>query len=162
MFHDQCSGVLQACKVEENESQTLVNARDRGGLWKVNINMQQIFVHCENHFRSATVNFTTKIDCPSLVNKILKDSFVLAKFKIICGNADQVVEKEVAKNLLQHIGTLFIRVRSFSYPKCVRENHKASKITVKSQSLQTSIKYCNGTLKWRKRNLKHLFKKALF
>ena len=68
--------------------------------------------------RSATANFTTKIDCPTLVNKILKDSFILAHFKIICGNADQVVEKEVAKNLLEHIGTLFIRVRSFSYAKC--------------------------------------------
>ena len=52
------------------------------------------------------------------MNKILKDSFILAHFKIICGNADQVVEKEVAKHLLEHIGTLFIRVRSFSYAKC--------------------------------------------
>ena len=136
LFHDQCSGVLQACKVEEDESQTLVN---RGGLWKVNINMQQIFIHCEKIFRSATANFTTKIDCPTLVNKILKDSFILAHFKIICGNADQVVEKEVAKNLLEHIGTLFIRVRSFSYAKW-RENHKASKSKVKSRSLRTSIK----------------------
>ena len=71
------------------------------------------------------------------MNKILKDSFILAHFKIICGNADQVVETEVAKNLLEHIGTLFIRVRSFSYAKCVRENHKASKSKVKSR---TSIK----------------------
>ena len=45
LFHDQCSGVLQACKVQEDESQTLVNARDRGDLWKVNINMQQVFIH---------------------------------------------------------------------------------------------------------------------
>ena len=50
LFHDQCSSVLQACKVEEDESQTLVNARDGGGLWKVNINMQQIFIHCEKNF----------------------------------------------------------------------------------------------------------------
>ena len=87
-------------------------------------------MHCEKIFRSATANFTTKIDCPILVNKILKESFILVHFKIICGNADQIVEKI----------TLFIRVGSFSYAKCVRENHKASKSKVKSRSLRTSIK----------------------
>ena len=85
------------------------------------------YLYTEKIFRSATANFTTKIDCPTLVNKILKDSFILAHFKIICGNADQVVEKEVAKNLLEHIGTLFIRVRSFSYAKCEGESQSFQK-----------------------------------
>ena len=109
--------MLQTSKIEEDESQTLVNARDRGGLGKVSINMQQIFIHCEKKFRSAIENFITKIDCPSLVNKILKDSFVLAHYKIICGNADQIVEKEVAKYLLECIATLFIRGRITKLPK---------------------------------------------
>ena len=85
------------------------------------------YLYTEKIFRSATANFTTKIDCPTLGNKILKDSFILAHFKIICGNADQVVEKEVAKNLLEHIGTLFIRVRSFSYAKCEGESQSFQK-----------------------------------
>ena len=30
-----CSLILRACKVETDVSQTLIEARDRGGLWKV-------------------------------------------------------------------------------------------------------------------------------
>ena len=43
--------ILKACKVEHDDSQTLVNLNDRGGLWKVNKEMQGIFIECENIFR---------------------------------------------------------------------------------------------------------------
>ena len=34
-FHNQYCLILHACKVENDETQALVNVRDRGGLWKV-------------------------------------------------------------------------------------------------------------------------------
>lgn len=44
--------ILQACKVDCDDSQTYVNTRDRGGLWKVNKKTQVIFVECEKKFRA--------------------------------------------------------------------------------------------------------------
>lgn len=34
--YQQIISILQACKVESDDTQTLINARDRGGLWRVN------------------------------------------------------------------------------------------------------------------------------
>ena len=57
-FTRQCVTILQACKIDRDNNQTLVNVRDRGGLWRVNKNMQDLFVTCECIFRSKTAQFS--------------------------------------------------------------------------------------------------------
>ena len=39
--------ILKSAKIEENNTQRLVNVKDRRGLWKVNNNTQKIFEICE-------------------------------------------------------------------------------------------------------------------
>ena len=42
--------ILKSAKIEENNTQRLVNMKDRRGLWKVNNNTQKIFEICEIEF----------------------------------------------------------------------------------------------------------------
>ena len=73
IFNKQCCQILYACKVEDYNTQTLVDARDRGGLWKVNKKMQDILFECEKIFRSKTSEFTTSLSCDELVNETMKN-----------------------------------------------------------------------------------------
>ena len=57
----QTLSILKACKVEHDDSQTLVNLNDRGGLWKVNKKMQGIFIECENIFVLELVPFKHRL-----------------------------------------------------------------------------------------------------
>ena len=50
-YNRQCVAILKACKVDSDDTQTLVNARDRGGLWRVSKNMQNLFWKSECIFR---------------------------------------------------------------------------------------------------------------
>ena len=47
-FNKQGTSLLFAYKVDHDCSQTYVNLRDRGGLWKVNKDVQKVFIQCEN------------------------------------------------------------------------------------------------------------------
>jgi len=51
-YNLQCCSILHACKVETDESQTLINVRDRGGLWRANPKIIDLFVQCEMFFES--------------------------------------------------------------------------------------------------------------
>ena len=73
----QTLSILNACKVEHDDSQTLVNLNDRGGLWKVNKEMQGIFIECENIFRARTGTFQTSIESTSLVSEMLQNCHVV-------------------------------------------------------------------------------------
>ena len=42
----QMLSILKDCKVGHDDSQTLVNLNDRGGLWNINKEMQGIFIEC--------------------------------------------------------------------------------------------------------------------
>ena len=119
---------------------TLVNARDRGGLWKVNKNMQQLFIKCESIFRTHTSLFSVKIVRKDLVHVMLQNSVVVSNFKSICYGIDPKVNKEISLNILEQILVLFVRLRTFSFAKDVREKQKASKKTAKMRSLRTEIK----------------------
>ena len=76
----QTLSILKACKVEHDDSQTLVNLNDRGGLWKVNKEMQGIFIECENIFRARTSTFQTSIDSTSLVSEMLQNCHVVSSY----------------------------------------------------------------------------------
>ena len=75
--------ILKACKVEHDDSQTLVNLNDRGSLWKVNKEIQGIFIECEKIFRARTSTFQTSTDSTSLVNEMLQNCHVVSSYKLI-------------------------------------------------------------------------------
>ena len=42
--------ILLNFKVDTDEAQTLINAKDREGLWRINIFIQNMFIDCEKVF----------------------------------------------------------------------------------------------------------------
>ncbi|XP_065068671.1 uncharacterized protein LOC135693981 [Rhopilema esculentum] len=144
-INQQILSLLQACKVEIDESQTLINALDRGGLWRVNNKVQKVFLRSELLFRARTASFKTKLACEDLVSEILKDPSVLSNYNDICLNASLEISKEVSMDLLEHMLTIYFRVRTFSFAKDIREKHKISKKLAKKRSLRTEIKKSSST-----------------
>ena len=126
-FNKECVIISRACKLEEDNTQTLVNVRVRGGLWMANKRLQEVFLQCELLFRTQTVNFTTSLDCKDLVKDMMKNSSVLSNLNCICYGIDQKVTKEISLNLYEQMLSLFVKVRTFSYAKDIREKHKAAK-----------------------------------
>jgi hypothetical protein len=144
VFNFQSCSILQACKIETDCNQTLVNARDRGGLWRVNAKMIDLFEQCELLFRSKTSTFITSFSCRNFVNEIMTNTIVTSRFNSVCMSADTPIVKEIQKNVLEQIFTLFVRdVRTFSFAKNTREKYKVSKKASRKRSLRTEIKSSN-------------------
>ena len=139
-FNEQCCLILHICKIDSDDSQTLIAARDRGGLWKVSKKMQDIFVECEHFSRKYTSDFRSSIMCETLVTETMKNIFVISHFNSIISSVDTTIKKEISLNLLEHILTLYFRVRSFSYAKDVRERHKRPKKDTRKRSQRKELK----------------------
>ena len=82
--NQQFISILQACKVEHDDTQTLMNARDRGGLWRVHTKVEKVFLQAELIFHARTAAFIIIISCQDLVREILKEPPVLSNYKDIC------------------------------------------------------------------------------
>ena len=145
-FNRPCIAILQACKTDFDASQTLVNVRDRGGLWRVSEKMQEVFIQCEKIFRSKTADHLSSFSCEKMVFEMLKDCTVMSKYHSICYGIDPKVNKEISMNLLEHILSLFVKVRVFSYAKDIREKHKVTNKKSKKRSLRTEIKQASSSL----------------
>jgi hypothetical protein len=145
VYNRQCVAILQACKIDSDDTQTLVNARDRGGLWKVNKNMQVLFIKSECIFRSKTSQFAVKIVCADIVKNMLENCTITSKYKTVCSDIDPKVNSEISMNLLEQILTLFVRIRTFSFAKDFREKHKAAKKATRKRSLRTEIKQASSS-----------------
>ena len=141
----QTLSILKACKVEHDDSQTLVNLNDRGGLWNVNKEMQGIFIECENIFRARTSTFQTSIDSTSLVSEMLQNCHVVSSYRLICYGVEPKVPDEICFNILEKMLMLFTRVRTFSYAKDICEKYKSKKKHAKKSSLRTEIKKASSS-----------------
>ena len=137
---------MHACKVETDDTQAVVKFRDRGGLWKVCKKMQDIFVECEILSRTKTSIFTSSLVCKDLVTKSLKTITINSNFNAIILSVDIHMKKEFGINLLEHILTLYFRVRAFSFAKDVREKHKPAHKALRKRSLRTVIKKASSRL----------------
>ena len=49
--------MLLCCKIDSDDTQTLINAKDQGGLWRVNETVQNISIEYEKIFRSLHQHF---------------------------------------------------------------------------------------------------------
>ena len=56
------------------------------------------------------------------------------------------MKQEFRINLLEHILTLYFRVRAFSFTKDVREKHKAAHKALRKCSLRTEIKKVSSSI----------------
>ena len=110
--------------LDSEDTQTLVTAQDRGGLWKVNEFVGTIFLECEKIFRFFTSQFQPVLKCPDLVQKMRTNSIVISNFNSLCYDIELNINKEISFNLLENTLTLFTTVRSFSYAEDIKEKHK--------------------------------------
>lgn len=125
---------------ESNTPHALIDARNRGGLWKMSSEVLNIFSIVEAHFRSHSSSIYNRIDAKDMVGTLLQHSEILSQFSKVRSKAEQKADKDVAMDLLEDIITLFIRVRAFSYAKDCQERHKIKSKKAKERSLRTSIK----------------------
>eukprot|EP00794_Sanderia_malayensis_P013194 gene13194-14543_t len=114
----QCLVILMAGKsegeiVSMQERETLINAKNRGGLWKVKSEVQDIFLSVESKFRLYTKHSVSKIDSKHMLSKLMMSSSIRANYSEICANAEKNIPKETALNLLENLLVLYIRVKIF-------------------------------------------------
>ena len=147
MFGSQSLQILLAGKSEVPSSDNmLTQAKDRGGLWRVTIQVFQIFRNVESYFRRSTVVISKKIDSKKMVSDLLKNPSILCNYNVLRNQAAEKVSKEVAINLLEHLIMLYIRVRIFSLVKDKRELHKIESKKKKMRSLRTEIKKASSSM----------------
>ena len=133
---------MKAGKVDDDDSQTLINVKDRGGLWKVGEATQKMFEICEIALKRKRGKFlkSHKIDIKELCASSIKDRVLLAQYHKVYGCVDPKVSKENALNLLEELISLYTRIRSHSFAKEITESHKMKSKRSKERSLRTSIK----------------------
>ena len=74
-----------------------------------------------------------------MLEKLLVNAEVLTNHSNICSDISDV-KKEIALNLLEHMLTLYIRLRSFSYAKDKVQAHNILAKRQKSLSFRTEMK----------------------
>ena len=131
---------------DSSEVNVLINAKDRGGLWKVIPQVVEIFATVEKHFRESTKIIGRNIDSKTMVSTLIKNSYILSNYTTIRDLSTEKVSKEVALNLLENIIMLYVRVRVFSLVKDNRELHKMEAKKKRLKSLRTEIKKASQSL----------------
>ncbi len=137
-FGMQTLCILKGAKTDE--PQALTDMKDRGGLWKVNKHAVNIFKQVEIHFCKRLHDSLQHIDASDLVKTCLKDTALKSNMSCIIAKADLEIDKEVATNVFESLIHLFIRVRSHSFAKDIKEKHKRKKSLTKKRSLRTEMK----------------------
>ena len=115
--------VLKSAKIEEDDTQRLLNVKGRGGLWIVNNNTQKLFEIYEIEFQrnKNKIMKDNKIDINDLCEDPLKNSLVQSHYYNIYSSISPKVTKENAVNLLEELMLLYLRIRSHSFAKDVKE-----------------------------------------
>ncbi len=130
--------LLKAAKTDV--AQKLVDLKNRGGLWKVNSNAVVIFKEVERKFMAVSVQSLKNIDASTIVISALKDPYVKSHISSIVTAATLDIENEMEINIFETLIHLYVRVRSHSHAKDIKEKHKAMKKLSKKNSLRTEIK----------------------
>ena len=117
----------------------LIDARNRGGLWKVRPEIT-IFSVAGIFFKSSTSGVVRSISTKKIIEKLMVNSEILINYYSVYNDTPEEVEKEVAHNLLDHILTHYIRVRAFPYAKKKVELQKIQTNISKSHSIRTEMK----------------------
>ena len=134
---------LKAAKLDTTDDQSLLMSRDRGGLWAVCNKAIEIFKVCEKEFLVARKKSCHRIDCENIVSALVNNCYVTSNFDDICKSVDCLISKEISMNLLSIVILLYVRVRSYSLAKKIKERSKANTIkpTEKNSLLKTTSKW---------------------
>ena len=114
-YSKQCLSKLLYCKIDSDDTQTLINAKDWGGLWRVNETVENILTECKKIFRSFTSEFRLVIKYCELVQEMQANSIIISIHDSLCNNMEPKVNKELTLNLLESMLELFVKVRMFSF-----------------------------------------------
>ncbi len=140
----QAIALVQAGKQAEDSgtAHKLVDCVNRGGLWKINIEVEQIFTIAEIHFKSVTLgDHITSINKEDIVNNLTKNHEIITFFGQWVNRAELEVHNNVSKDILYQTLLLYIKVRSFSFAKDVINRYKAKKKQLsKVKSLRKELK----------------------
>ena len=98
----------------------------------------------KQYFVKKTKRVTNKVGSHETVENILKDSDVNSNFGYLSDKAACRVDKEVSLNLLKIIIQLYVRVRSFSHAKDIKEKYQMKNKFVRQKSLRTTLKMKKG------------------
>lgn len=112
--------LLKACQSTDMvENQKLIFALDRGGLWYITTDFQKILENTENYLSTTLSNsiIPKNIDIEGIAVTLMHSSQVMFYFENIVNSSDIEVNKDVAKNTLFNILSLYIRVRTYSFVK---------------------------------------------
>lgn len=121
----QSMSLLKAGREESiDASQKLVSCLSRGGLWRITKAEKKI-LQAEKHFRSSPCNGQVlKINIEKIRSESSSDLEVKAAYGTLLLNSELRIDKHIAKDVLQSILDLYIRVCSFSFAKDILQNYK--------------------------------------
>lgn len=71
--------------------------------------------------------------------KSINDVATVSAYNTLVSDSELVICKNVGKDVLQNIVSLFVRVRSFSFAKDVIQKHKMKAKQVKAKALRKEI-----------------------
>lgn len=109
----------------DDASQKLVSWLSQGGLWGITKAAEKIFLKVGKRFRSSTCNGpVVKINIDKIRLESSSDLEVIAAYDTLISNSKLGIDKHVAKDVLQSILDLYIRVRSFSFAEDIVQNSK--------------------------------------
>ena len=80
----QCLSILLCCKIDSDDTQTLINTKDWGGLWKVKETVQNMFIECDKTFHSFISAFCLVFKYSDLVKEIQANSIIILNYNSLC------------------------------------------------------------------------------
>ena len=128
------------------DSDLLIPAKDRGGLWNVTADVLAIFVQVETTFRQSTTHLGHKIDSKMMVSQLMENPSVLCNFNKVRNQSVEKVSKEIALNLLMNISLhcMFVYVH-FLWQKIDVSYINITSKRKKKRSLRTEIKKASNS-----------------
>ena len=96
VYSKQCVSILLCCKIDSDDTQTSINAKDRGGLWRVNETAQNIFLECEKIFPSFTSELRIVLKYSALVQEMQANSIIISNYDSLCYSIEPKVNKELS------------------------------------------------------------------
>ena len=112
---------MLSCKIDSDDTQTLINAKNRGGLCRVNETVQNIFIKCEKIFCSFTSAFRIVFKYSELVQEMQTNYIIISNYDSLRYSIEPNVNKELSLNLVESMLELSVKVRMFSFARDIKE-----------------------------------------
>ena len=121
---------------------TFLDDINRGGLWKVSIPAEGLFLVVEAIFRKNTSQKGLRsIDTKDILSQCYRDHRVTQYCNSLVLGSEMLVDFNVAKDMIFRILTLFLRVCAFAkIRKLIEQFKEKTKRTVKEKGLRKDIK----------------------